>query len=217
MIIILTKYKMQGRKYFFFILTFPIILSLDNIRKQDYTAGIYYNIPQEFLINSISGTGDRLKDVIYRQLCKYENCNTDCCEGNINEMYCGDYISCIKYREYHKKTSGVNIWLFIFIIYCFLLSIFIPLILLKWGNGKKCRIFKFIFIWTLGLPIQIFVILAISFNRLRKNELIARRLLNLISYERVETESENENEAEIQESKIHESIGKSRQILNVSK
>lgn len=69
------------------------------------------------LNNNITGTGNILKDVVYRQICISLNCASGCCIGNINSMTCGLTNDCLKYADYLKKLTIV-------------LSLFLPLALI---------------------------------------------------------------------------------------
>jgi hypothetical protein len=88
---------------------------------------IYYSIPNGYPHNNITGTGDRLKDTVYNALCKGMNCQTQCCEGEINQLYCGTAENCKKYAD-HQKTIlivtivcivvGILILFFFRILFC---------------------------------------------------------------------------------------------------
>jgi hypothetical protein len=75
---------------------------LRSLRVSSKKTTIYYSIPDDFLINNVTGTGNKLKDAVYNSICKELKCNTDCCEGEINQLFCGSLENCKKYKDYQK-------------------------------------------------------------------------------------------------------------------
>lgn len=73
----------------------------ENKRNLQYALqSVYYNIV--YPANDITGTGDRLKDVPYKVLCKLMTCETGCCVGEIDYMSCGLASDCKLYSDYSK-------------------------------------------------------------------------------------------------------------------
>lgn len=73
--------------------------NLSNKRNLQYGLNsIYYNIA--YPANDITGTGDRLKDVPYKVLCKILSCVSGCCVGEIDNMRCGLAADCKVYSDY---------------------------------------------------------------------------------------------------------------------
>lgn len=66
---------------------------------------IYYNIA--YPANDITGTGDKLKDVPYKVLCKILSCVSGCCVGEIDNMRCGLAADCKVYSDYSKVPGMV--------------------------------------------------------------------------------------------------------------
>jgi hypothetical protein len=66
---------------------------------------IYYT-PHFDINNNVTGTGDKLADIVYQAICNQMMCSS-CCEGEINEMYCGSVENCIEYINYTKMITIV--------------------------------------------------------------------------------------------------------------
>jgi len=66
---------------------------------------IYYNIV--YPANDITGTGDKLKDVPYKVVCKILNCVSGCCVGEIDNMRCGAIADCKVYSDYSKVPGMI--------------------------------------------------------------------------------------------------------------
>ncbi len=61
---------------------------LRNLQYAEFSSnGVYYLIDNPK--NSITGTGDRLKDTPYKALCVIKDCPSGCCIGEINNLECG--------------------------------------------------------------------------------------------------------------------------------
>ncbi len=60
--------------------------------------------------SSITGTGNLLKDTVYRAKCISLNCEY-CCEGSLNEMICGSYSDCLilKRIAFHDEILKILI------------------------------------------------------------------------------------------------------------
>jgi len=98
-----------------------------NIRNLQYAIhSVYYNIV--YPANDITGTGDKLKDVPYKVLCKLKSCDTGCCVGEIDYMSCGLASDCRIYSDYSKIGGmvaaivipiGVSILLILLFVFLF--------------------------------------------------------------------------------------------------
>lgn len=91
-----------------------------------YSLGsIYYET--ENPINNLTGTGDRLKDVPYKVLCRIKQCESGCCIGEIDNMLCGPADRCALYLEESKFPGlimGIIIPVVLFIIFVVLFLTF---------------------------------------------------------------------------------------------
>lgn len=66
---------------------------------------IYYNLA--YPANNITGTGDLLKDVPFKVLCKLLACNSGCCVGEIDNMRCGLAADCQVYLDYSRIPGTI--------------------------------------------------------------------------------------------------------------
>jgi|LauGreDrversion4_2_1035121.scaffolds.fasta_scaffold476939_1 hypothetical protein len=67
--------------------------------------------------NSVTGTGNRLKDVLYLSKCSLIECNT-CCEGSINNITCLTYKECYNIQKLkipYNILFYMNIFIFVYI------------------------------------------------------------------------------------------------------
>jgi hypothetical protein len=69
------------------------------------TSFIYYKKKAD-KDNTITGTGNRLKDVMYRSKCSVINCTT-CCEGSLNNLTCLNFQQCY---DIQKNKIPFNIY-----------------------------------------------------------------------------------------------------------
>jgi hypothetical protein len=103
---------------FFQILNF--ICNTENlIQPIDY---IIYNKKVE-IENDVTGTGNKLKDVVYISMCDTFNCPYKCCQGPINSMQCAEKSQCEALRILAYKIDTILFILLLQIPY-FLLGIF---------------------------------------------------------------------------------------------
>jgi hypothetical protein len=75
--------------------------------------------------NSINGTGNEMKDVVYMSKCLLLKCQSSCCEGSIEEMKCGTQERCdnFLFKENIKKIMyGSALSLMTLIIFLLALS-----------------------------------------------------------------------------------------------
>lgn len=95
-------------------------------RNLQYSLGsIYYEL--QYPINDLTGTGDRLKDVPYKVLCKILACDTGCCVGEIDKMSCGISTDCAIYLESlntNRLVIAVCIVVILLVIFFILLIVF---------------------------------------------------------------------------------------------
>ena len=104
-------------------------------RNLQYSMGsIYYEL--EFPINNLTGTGDRLKDVPYRALCKIQNCYTGCCVGAIDKMSCGPTADCIIYLESSK--TGITLIIILVVVVLFIVFVLLFLLFKKVFKFSVC-------------------------------------------------------------------------------
>lgn len=106
------------------------------LQKREFNSdSIYYFT--KFLINNVTGTGDKLLDVAYRSVCYVKNCATGCCIGNINVMKCGDTIECKTYEDHVYYLVAVPAVLIPICILCFIF--FFMLIFTKRNKYSFCK------------------------------------------------------------------------------
>ena len=101
--------------------------------------------------NSITGTGNKLKDITYNSLCNTLKCTTGCCEGILNIMYCGVPENCVKYRDYER---------FVTIMVYFSVAWGVLLIISIWGSkycDKSCTPFFSYMLIILCLPLSLII------------------------------------------------------------
>jgi len=112
---------------------------------------IYYNIP--YPANDLTGTGDKLKDVPYKVLCKILSCNSGCCVGELDNMVCGSADNCQVYSNY-AKIPGV-VAAIVVPIGVFILLVAFCIYLVKYQKytlcGAVCMCFGCLFIVTIPL------------------------------------------------------------------
>ena len=106
--------ELKVRNILFYIALFNILfatitskkISTENLENQKQNKrnlqyamnSIYYNLM--YPANDITGTGDKLKDVPYKVLCKILACNSGCCVGEVDNMRCGVADDCKVYSNY---------------------------------------------------------------------------------------------------------------------
>lgn len=124
---------------------------------------IYYN--KVYPANDITGTGDKLKDVPYKVLCKILNCVSGCCVGEIDNMRCGAAADCKVYSDYSKLPGMiaaivVPIGFFILLVaFCYYLMKY-----RKYSfSSAFCMCLGFLFILT--IPLVLYYLLCKKENR----------------------------------------------------
>jgi hypothetical protein len=155
-----------------FLLTFIINTNGESVRKNNFIEAdnffYYTRIFEEE--NDITGTGNKLKDVVYNSICMSLKCKNICCNGLINEMQCGNKNNC---KDYWEAASHKEIIDMILIILCPYL-----LIPLLWGivnysinkYPQTHKIFSKILIIYLGVVIPPYgVILIIDHLRIKND------------------------------------------------
>lgn len=80
------------------------LISSEERNLQYSMKSIYYDLV--YPSNDLTGTGDKLKDVPYKVLCKIIACTTGCCVGEIDNMRCGAANDCKTYKDY-SNMGGV--------------------------------------------------------------------------------------------------------------
>ena len=133
---------------------------------------IYYNIV--YPANNITGTGDKLKDVPYKVLCKVLSCVSSCCVGEIDNMQCGAAADCKVYSNYVKMPGiiaaivvpgGVFILLIAFCIYL--------MKYLKYSFcGALCMCFGILFV--VSIPVVLYYLLCKKDNSVTSKNLKER-------------------------------------------
>lgn len=127
---------------FVFLISFLSLISspaveINNKRNLQYSLGsIYYELI--YPINNLSGTGDRLKDVPYKVLCKIKQCDTGCCIGEIDKMECGATDQCVLYLDESRKPTllaGIIIPVALLIIFIILFIVFLKCYKLPAGQS----------------------------------------------------------------------------------
>jgi hypothetical protein len=121
--------------------------------ERGYSKSIYYST---FLkANNITGTGNLLKDSLYRTLCDSMTCPTGCCDGEINVIRCGTQTDCDSYITY------VTAWKIAIIVVFSIFGIFIILViglgLIRKHKNRRDNIELALFIMSILLffPISI--------------------------------------------------------------
>lgn len=129
----------------------------NKIRNLQYALNsIYYNIV--YPANDITGTGDRLKDVPYKVLCKIMSCNTGCCVGEIDNMRCGVQSDCKTYSDYSKIPGMVAAIVIPIAVFLILIAFFVFLTKFKKYSvgGAFCMCFGCLFVITIPVVIYYF-------------------------------------------------------------
>ena len=115
---------------------------------------IYYNIV--YPANNITGTGDKLKDVPYKVLCKVLSCVSGCCVGEIDNMRCGAAADCKVYSNY-AEMPGI-IAAIVVPIGVFILFIAFCIYLMKYRKysfcGALCMFFGILFV--VSIPVVLY-------------------------------------------------------------
>lgn len=107
--------------------------------------------------NNITGTGNKFRDLVYNQLCINMHCETNCCEGYINEMRCGVQMNCDKYIKYKRLTVII-------------LGVVLSIVVVSWilmgvarclnkENNKTSLTIIIVIICLIYLPITLFVLM----------------------------------------------------------
>jgi len=143
-----------------------------NLQDLDYikfsSNSIYYKL--EYMINDITGTGNKLKDIPYRSLCITRNCSHLCCIGDIDSMSCGSLEQC---QQFYDSSIVGNVILAV-ILPIFFLSVFLIAFYLfnKYSNDKPLSgLLAFCCIFIITIPFVIFYILKFKpFEKTEKNE-----------------------------------------------
>lgn len=58
--------------------------------------------------NNMTGTGNYLKDIAYRESCLTLDCETNCCIGPINDLKCGNQKDCDEFAAYIRKMKIIT-------------------------------------------------------------------------------------------------------------
>ncbi len=114
---------------------------------------IYYNLP--YPANDITGTGDKLKDVPFRVLCKILACESKCCVGEIDNIRCGLLEDCLIYSDYSKipgMICAIVIPIGVFIILVFLFVFLLKYKKYDWSVAL-CMCLGCLFILTIPVVI----------------------------------------------------------------
>jgi hypothetical protein len=143
-----------------------------NVQYYDYikftSDSIYYKL--EFIINDITGTGNKLKDVSYKSLCITKNCPYICCIGDIDAMTCGAQEQCKKF--YDVSIVGNVIASVIFPVFFALTFLIFFYFFNKYSNNKPLSaLLAFCCIFIITIPIVFFYIIKFkAFEKIDKNE-----------------------------------------------
>jgi len=121
---------------------------------------IYYNIV--YPANDITGTGDKLKDVPYKVLCKIMKCESGCCVGEIDNMRCGLEEDCKIYTNYSNLPGLVAAIIVPIGVFFVFLLLFIFLTKYKKYNCGKTLLICLACLFVVTIPIVIYFMIRID-------------------------------------------------------
>jgi hypothetical protein len=183
------KYKILKKNLFttlifliLFSLSFSIIENRRNLQNFDYVKfrvdSIYYKL--EFIMNDITGSGNKLKDVPYKSLCITKNCPNICCIGDIDSMTCGSIEQCKTFYDAYIVGNVIESVIFpVFFVFIFLIFFYF---FNKYSNNKPLSaLLAFCCIFIITIPLVFCYIVKFKpFEKTEKNEYVF--FLNLFSF-----------------------------------
>lgn len=102
---------------------------------------IYYE-KKIYLDNDLTGTGNKLKDVVYLALCKTLKCPYDCCHGPIDQLKCADEVNCKNYKDIAYRLKTVKIIILVLLPYI-LFSILLGFAkIISYRQPQKYKLFR---------------------------------------------------------------------------
>jgi len=128
-------------------------------RNLQYAANsIFYNLA--YPANNITGTGDLLKDVPFKVLCKLLACNSGCCVGEIDNMRCGIANDCQVYLDYSKIPGMVVAIVVPIAVFLILTALFV--FLYKFKNYSCCSAFCMCLgcLFIVTIPVVVYLLLS---------------------------------------------------------
>jgi hypothetical protein len=101
--------------------------------------------------NDITGTGDKLKDIVYITACMAIECPNHCCQGSISIMTCGTEEICDSFRRLTKNDRNIWLILAISLIYMFIPIGWVVVKCLENRQNSAANILSKIFTFYMGI------------------------------------------------------------------